>query len=113
MRWARNVKDRRGAQYAGLVVTFGLAWAILAVLVVPTTWWTWTALAITALARLAAAWIVGSSVLRDRQVVRDLILIPHRDAVALGVWLASFFGNTVTWRGQHFRLHDGRLSPIK
>jgi len=28
MRWARNVRDRRRAQYFGLIVTFGLAWGI-------------------------------------------------------------------------------------
>ncbi len=32
LRWARNVRDRRAAQYFGLIVTFGLAWGILAVL---------------------------------------------------------------------------------
>ena len=31
LRWARNVKDRRHAQYFGLITTFGLAWGILAV----------------------------------------------------------------------------------
>jgi len=46
MRWARNVKDRRRAQYFGLIVTFGLAWGILAVLAAPWAWWTWAALAI-------------------------------------------------------------------
>ena len=52
MRWARNVKDRRPGQYFGLIVTFGLAWAILAVLARPFSWWTWAVLAITAVARL-------------------------------------------------------------
>ena len=46
MRWARNVKDRRRAQYFGLIVTFGLAWGILAVLAAPLAWWTWAALAV-------------------------------------------------------------------
>ncbi len=35
LRWARNVKDRRGAQYFGLIVSFGMVWAILAVLAAP------------------------------------------------------------------------------
>src|SRR5664279_1213284 len=55
MRWARNVKDRRRAQYFGLVVTFGLAWGILAVLAAPWAWWTWAALAVVALFRVSAA----------------------------------------------------------
>jgi ceramide glucosyltransferase len=44
MRWARNVRDRRSAQYFGLIVTFGLAWGILAALASPQAWWTWAAL---------------------------------------------------------------------
>ncbi len=40
MRWARNVRDRRQAQYFGLIVTFGLAWGMLAVLAAPHAWWT-------------------------------------------------------------------------
>src|SRR5215831_11039138 len=46
LRWARNVKDRRAAQYFGLIVTFGLAWGILAVLLDWRAWWTWVAFAV-------------------------------------------------------------------
>ncbi len=109
LRWARNVKDRRPAQYFGLIVTFGLVWGALAVLFDPGAWWSWSALVITAVARFAAALVVGKQVLQDAQVLRDLWLIPLRDGVALVVWIASFFGNTVVWRGQRFRLQNGRL----
>jgi ceramide glucosyltransferase len=109
LRWARNVKDRRGAQYFGLIVTFALAWAALAVLAAPGAWWTWSALAVTAIARFAAAWVIGASVLGDQQVARAFWLIPLRDVVALGIWVASFLGNTVIWRGERFRLRDGKL----
>ena len=60
MRWARNVKDRRRkpGQYVGLIATFGLAWAMIAVLARPFSWWTWAILAITAAARLTSAIVV-------------------------------------------------------
>src|SRR5271167_333374 len=76
IRWARNVKDRRRAQYFGLVVTFGLAWGILAVLAAPNAWWTWAALAIVALFRVTAAVVIGRGVLEDPCVLRDLWLLP-------------------------------------
>jgi ceramide glucosyltransferase len=113
LRWARNVKDRRAGQYAGLIVTFGLVWAVLGVLAAPLAWWTWAALTITLAARFAAAWVIGSRVLSDTQLARDLWLIPLRDLVALGIWIASFFGNIVVWRGDRFRLRDGKLQGIK
>ena len=112
MRWARNVRDRRPAQYFGLIVTFGLAWGILGVLAAPRTWWTWLALAIVALARLLAAVTIGRTVLGDPRLLRDLWLLPARDFAALAVWLASFAGNEIEWRGLRFRVRDGRLERI-
>ncbi len=112
MRWARNIKDRRFAQYFGLVVTFGLAWGILGVIAEPGGWWAWAALLAMLIARAVAAVVIGEKVLRDRQIGRDWWLIPLRDLVALGVWVASFFGNTVVWRGEKFRLGDGKLKKM-
>jgi len=109
LRWARNVKDRRRAQYFGLIVTFGLAWGILGVVVAPLTWWTWLALAVIAVLRVAAAVAVGRRVLDDPRAARDLWLLPLRDFVALAVWLASFAGDEVEWRGLKFKVRDGKL----
>jgi ceramide glucosyltransferase len=111
MRWARNVKDRRPGQYVGLVATFGLAWAIIAVLARPFSWWTWAILAITAVARFTAAIVVGRGVLNDPRILPNLWLVPVRDFVALAIWIASYFGNTVVWRGVRFRLNKGKLEP--
>ncbi len=111
MRWARNVKDRRPGQSFGLIVTFGFAWAILAVLVHPFSWWTWAILAIAAVTRFASAIVIGRGVLDDRQLLRDLWLLPLRDFVALAVWVASYFGDTVMWRGVRFKLRKGKLEP--
>jgi ceramide glucosyltransferase len=112
LRWDRNVKDCRGAQYFGLIVSFGLIWAVLAVVAAPHAWWTWLALAVTAALRLTSAVVVGRGVLADPQVLRDLWLLPLRDLVALAVWLVSYFGDEVEWRGMRFRLHHGKLERI-
>ena len=109
LRWARNVRDRRHVQYFGLIVTFGLAWGILAVLAEPRAWWTGTALAIVALSRVFAAQAIGRGVLRDSYVTRSLWLLPLRDFVALAVWVTSFAGNEIEWRGLKFRVRDGKL----
>jgi ceramide glucosyltransferase len=109
LRWARNVKDRRRAQYFGLIVSFGMVWAVLAVVAAPGAWWTWLALVITAALRLTSAVVVGRRVLADPQVLRDLWLLPLRDLVALATWLVSYFGEEVEWRGMRFRLRHGKL----
>jgi ceramide glucosyltransferase len=106
------VRDRRCAQYFGLIVTFGLAWGILAVLAAPLAWFTWAALGVIAVFRVAAAIAIGRGVLADPDVLADLWLLPLWDFVALGVWLASFTGNEVEWRGLKFRVRDGKLERM-
>jgi ceramide glucosyltransferase len=112
LRWARNVKDRRPAQYAGLMLTFGVPWAIFAVIASPSSWWTWLVLLATVAARTLMALTVARGVLKDRQVTRDLWLLPLRDFIALAVWIASYAGNTVEWRGLRFRLRNGKLEKL-
>jgi ceramide glucosyltransferase len=112
LRWARNVKDRRGAQYFGLIVTFGLVWAVLGVALAPHAWWAWLVLAITAAFRVISALKIGRGVLADPQVLRDLWLLPLRDIIGLAIWLTSYFGDEVEWRSLRFRLHHGKLERI-
>lgn len=109
LRWARGVRDARTGGYVGLVTTFGLMWGIVAVAFARGAPWSWAVFAITALLRLAVAIEVGRSVVRDRAWWRNLWLLPMRDLIAVAVWIASFLGHTVTWRGDRFELKDGRL----
>jgi ceramide glucosyltransferase len=62
------------------------------------------------LLRLAIALQVGVGTLRDMQVLRDLWLLPLRDLVGFAVWIWSFAGNTIEWRGERFLLKDGKLT---
>jgi len=47
--------------------------------------------------------------LDDRQVLSPLYLLPLRDVVAFLVWIASFAGHTIHWRGEVFQLRKGKL----
>jgi ceramide glucosyltransferase len=49
-------------------------------------------------------------VLHDRQVLRNILLLPLRDLIAPLVWAAGFMGNRIHWRGDVFDLKDGRLT---
>ncbi|MBV8675400.1 MAG: bacteriohopanetetrol glucosamine biosynthesis glycosyltransferase HpnI [Acidobacteriaceae bacterium] len=112
LRWARGIRDSRRAGYLGLVFTYGLPWALL----------NWVAsgfaieglalLSLALLARVTVALGVGIGILNDWQVMRDLWLIPVRDLTGLAVWVWSFAGNTVTWRGETFRLEKGVLKRV-
>lgn len=112
LRWARTVRDARRGGYFGLLFTFGLFWALLSVVASGGALWSWALLGVTFLLRLWMAWIVGRVVLQDDQVVRFLPLILLRDFAAVLVWIGSFAGNQISWRGDTFRLKDGKLIRI-
>src|SRR6266853_5576618 len=90
LRWARSTRDSRRMGYLGLLLTFGLPWAMIAVALAGGAWWSWSTLAAAAALRAAVAIKVGVGVVHDRAVWRHLWLIPLRDLVAFGVWFASF-----------------------
>ena len=56
--------------------------------------------------------MVGWVILRDDQVLRYAWLIPLRDLIAVGVWIASLGGHMVIWRGERFEVKDGRLTRM-
>jgi ceramide glucosyltransferase len=112
LRWARGVRDARPGGYAGLLFTYGWLWSLLAVVASRGAAWAWGLTAVAIFLRLQVAWVVGVGVLKDRQVLKFFPLIPLRDVVGALVWLASFVGNTVSWRGDRFRLKNGRLTRV-
>src|SRR5579864_84368 len=109
MRWARGVRDARLGGYIGLATTFGLTWALLTLILARAAAWSWAVLGAVLLLRILISLLVGRSVLKDRKLPDQLFLLPLRDLSAVGVWIASFWGHAVTWRGDRFELRKGRL----
>ncbi len=112
LRWARAVRDSRKAGYIGLIFTYGLPLAFLNCVASAFALPSLALLSLTLAARCTVALTIGVGVLRDGQVVRDLWLLPLRDFCALWIWIWSFAGNTVTWRGEEFQLKDGKLTLL-
>lgn len=112
LRWARAVRDARRFGYIGVAVTYVIPWALATCLASGGALWSFSLLSVALLARLALALSVGVGILRDAQVLRDLWLLPVRDCVGLLVWAWSYAGDTVVWRGEHFRLKRGILTRI-
>jgi ceramide glucosyltransferase len=113
LRWLRTVREARPAGYAGLIFTYGLMWTVLNVLasgLSPVSLWL---LGLSFFLRLAQAMTVGTAVLGDHEVLPNLWLLPLRDAVAIGLWIAGFAGNTIVWRGQRFALKNGKLVKVE
>jgi ceramide glucosyltransferase len=112
LRWARGVRDSRSGGYFGLVLTYGLLWSCALVAASRGALFAWVLAGTTLFLRTAVALVVGRSVLRDRQILRQLWLLPLRDLVTVGVWIASLAGHTVSWRGDRFELKNGKLIRV-
>ena len=112
LRWARTMRDARRAGYAGLVLSYGLAWACLNLVASGFSLFAFALFTLALLLRVSVALGVGVGILRDRQVLRDLWLLVPRDLIALCVWAWSYSADTITWRGQHFLLKKGKLTRV-
>jgi ceramide glucosyltransferase len=111
MRWNRSTRCSRGAGYAGLLFTNPLP---LALLLTAFTRSAWPALALTAILRAWAAYEVAAKTLKQRLTLRFWMLLVVQDMVSFGLWIAGFFGNTIRWRGRHYRLlPDGRFELLR
>jgi ceramide glucosyltransferase len=109
LRWARTVRDSRRWGYLGLLVTHTLPLAALNMLASGFSFLSLWLFALAFFLRLGTAMQVGAGILSDRQVLANLWLLPLRDAIGFLLWIWSFAGNTIHWRGEKFLLKNGKL----
>ncbi len=110
LRWVRSTRRSRPAGYFGELFTFPLPLALLLWLAEPALW---PAAALGLALRAWSGFAVGWRVLRDPLVGRRWWLVPLQDVLGFLVWMAGFFGNTITWRGRRYYLYpDGRFALV-
>ena len=109
LRWMTVMRHMRPWGHFGLGFTQGLPWSIAAVAAHAT----WAA----ALAwfgayccsRVAITWTIGVHGLKRAETWKQMPLIPLWDAAAFAIWLASFFRNSIRWRGAKYYIREGKL----
>ncbi|HET7411360.1 MAG TPA: bacteriohopanetetrol glucosamine biosynthesis glycosyltransferase HpnI [Pararhizobium sp.] len=102
LRAARTIRGIDPAGHVGAVITHPLPFALFA-LCLTGAWW---AAALTG-AALACRIVLGTCVSRRFGAPRPpLALVPLRDLLSFAIYVASFFGATVEWRGQRYRVGD-------
>jgi ceramide glucosyltransferase len=107
LRWARSTRRSRPSGYIGQLFTMPLPLALLVCALWPA-WW--PILPLVLIVRGAAAYSISERVLRGKL---NWLLLPIEDVMGFCFWLAGFFGNTISWRGRHYRLcGDGRFELI-
>ncbi|MBI1760612.1 MAG: bacteriohopanetetrol glucosamine biosynthesis glycosyltransferase HpnI [Acidobacteria bacterium] len=112
LRWGRSTRISRPWGYRGLILTYGTVTALLSLLAWQFSPFAWGLLALTLVIRALPAFVVGVLGLQDFVLARWFWLVPVRDLITFGVWLASFIGDEIHWRGTNFRvLPGGKLAP--
>ena len=112
LRWTIGLRNVRGRGHAAMGLVLGFPWTVLAILAAPTATIKWLyALAYLTL-RFTVYLVIGVRELQDPVVRRKWWLAPVRDAANFVVWVASFFSNRISWRGQEFRVTKGILVPL-
>ena len=107
LRWARTIKSIDPLGYAGSILAHPLPWALIAALLGAGSTAFLPAIAIAAVS-------IGCRVALLRQVERAYALpsqaywlVPARDLLSFILFVVSFFGRDVSWKGHRYRMVAG------
>jgi ceramide glucosyltransferase len=108
-RWMTVQRLMRPWGHLGLIFTWGLPWALVAVATHPTAAVAAAYLGGYAVCRIAITWTIGVWGMKQKGLWKKMPLIPVWDAMAFVMWIASFGRRTIRWRGVDYFLREGRL----
>ena len=112
VRWMTVMRLMRPWGHLGLLFTWGLPWALVAVALHPS-WSIAAAYLGTYIAlRIAMTWLIGIGAMKQTGLWKKMPLIPLWDAFAFFIWLVSFGRKTIRWRGIDYFLREGRLVAV-
>jgi len=112
VRWMTVMRLMRRRGHEGLIFTWGLIWALIAVATHPTRAVMIGYLGSYVVLRVVLTWIIGVHGMKQKGIWQKMLLIPLWDLVAFLIWLASFGRNTIRWRGYDYYIRDGILVPV-
>jgi ceramide glucosyltransferase len=108
LRWARTVRLVEPAGYLGSMIIHFTPLALIGAALTGFSAWSLAALAGLVLFRQAQALTLSRLMKSDESL---LWLLPARDLIAFGVFLAAFLGDRVEWRGARLRVsRDGAIA---
>ncbi len=106
LRWARTIRALVPVPYAASVLQISLLWALLGVLAAGDQLWAWALFLAVLLIRYALARRIDKILGLAKAGEAWLFLL--RDICAAAIYIASFCGNTVDWRGQRMTADAGK-----
>jgi ceramide glucosyltransferase len=107
LRWARTIRKLVPIPYAASVLQISLLWSALAILFSGAAIWAWVLLAAVLTARVLAARRIDVALRLPPSSGAWLFLL--RDSLSTLIYIASFTGSRVDWRGQMMQADPGKL----
>ncbi len=109
LRWARTHRVSRPLGFLGYGITHIFAFALLLFCIRPAATTAVSLVFVLAL-RYCLAAVIYQKVIRTKAWLPSLLLLPVKDTVSFFVWLWSFTGSKITWRGTSYRVKaDGTM----
>jgi ceramide glucosyltransferase len=106
VRWARTYRASRPIGFFGYGITHVFAFALALFCVRPDTFSAAVVVFVLAL-RYGLALVVYRKAIGDKAWLKWLFLVPLKDILGFFVWLWSFAGSKVHWRGTRYRITKG------
>jgi ceramide glucosyltransferase len=112
LRWARTYRVCRPGGYLAYGITHALVYSLLILLAAGLAPWAWGLTAATLVLRGALAGFAERRCLKGKLPLWAFALLPGKDLLAFGLWLASFLGHRVNWGDRTYRVTpEGKLAP--
>lgn len=114
LRWARTYRVCRPGGYLAYGITHALVLSLIVLVATGLAPWAAGAVAATLALRGVVAVFAEKACLRGELPPWAFLLLPLKDLLAFGLWLASFLGSRVSWGGRAYRVsREGKLTPAE
>jgi ceramide glucosyltransferase len=112
LRWARTYRVCRPAGYLAYGITHALVYSLAILLGAGLAPWAWGPVAATLALRGVLAGFSEGRCLKGHLPLWALSLLPLKDLLTFGLWLASFLGSRVAWGERSYQVtREGKLAP--
>lgn len=113
LRWARTYRVCRPGGFLAYGITHALVYSLAILVATGLAPWTWGLVAATLTLRVVVAGFSERLCLQGDLPWWAFSLLPLKDLLSFGLWLASFLGSRITWGERDFRVTpEGKLVPL-
>jgi ceramide glucosyltransferase len=113
LRWARTYRACRPKGFLGYGITHVFTFSLLPLLLFGPSLLSLSIIGVVLVLRFSLAAVVNKMVIRSKKWMRWSALIPIKDLLSFCIWLCSFWGNKVLWRGSYYKIvKGGRIEKV-